>query len=128
MFKQTKCVVRTVYSLQIHSKYSSNSANILVESENFEIMKIFKPNQKQTLVVFMEPPEHASNISLKGGNMILIDCVSTKTLLLNYLEFFISKNRFIKLKLAMTVRTNSNKKKKEWSNHSYAQTSILKFT
>ena len=34
-------------------------------------MKIFKPNQEQTLVVFMEPPEHASDISLKAGNMIL---------------------------------------------------------
>ena len=34
-------------------------------------MKTFKPNQKQNLVVFMEPSEHASNIPLKGRNMIL---------------------------------------------------------
>ena len=34
-------------------------------------MKIFKPNKKQSLVVFMEPSQDKSDISLKGGNMIL---------------------------------------------------------
>ena len=34
-------------------------------------MKIFEPNQKQNLVVLMEPPIDQFDISLKGGNMIL---------------------------------------------------------
>ena len=37
-------------------------------------MKIFEPNQKQNLVVFMNPSEDASDISLKAGNMILNRC------------------------------------------------------
>ena len=34
-------------------------------------MRIFKPNQKQNLIVFMEPSENGFDISLKGGTMIL---------------------------------------------------------
>ena len=34
-------------------------------------MRIFKSNQKQNLVVFMEPSADGFDISLKGGNMIL---------------------------------------------------------
>ena len=34
-------------------------------------MQIFEPNQKQNLVVLMEPPIDQFDISLKGGNMIL---------------------------------------------------------
>ena len=34
-------------------------------------MKIFKPNQKQNLIVLMEPSERKYDISLKCGNMIL---------------------------------------------------------
>ena len=34
-------------------------------------MRIFESNQKQNLVFFMDPPEVKSDISLKGGNMIL---------------------------------------------------------
>ena len=42
-----------------------------IESEDFLIMRIFKANQKQNLVVLMEPSEVAYNLSLKSGNMIL---------------------------------------------------------
>ena len=34
-------------------------------------MRIFKSNQKQNLVVFMEPSADGFDISLKGGTMIL---------------------------------------------------------
>ena len=34
-------------------------------------MKLFEPNQKQNLVIFMDPPEDAYDVSLKGGNLIL---------------------------------------------------------
>ena len=34
-------------------------------------MRIFESNQKQNLVVFMNPSGKKSDISLKGGNMIL---------------------------------------------------------
>ena len=34
-------------------------------------MRIFKSNQKQNLVVFMDPPAKKSDISIKGGNMII---------------------------------------------------------
>ena len=34
-------------------------------------MRVFKSNQKQNLVVFMEPSENTAFIGLKCGNMIL---------------------------------------------------------
>ena len=34
-------------------------------------MRIFESNQKQNLVVFMDPPARKSDISMKGGNMII---------------------------------------------------------
>ena len=34
-------------------------------------MRIFDPNQKQNLVVFMDPSEDAYVVPLKGGNMML---------------------------------------------------------
>ena len=43
----------------------------LIESEKSKIMRIFKSNQKQNLVVFMEPSESAAMLPFKAGNLIL---------------------------------------------------------
>merc|ERR1712176_1533820 len=48
-----------------------NHKNIEIISENFQITRIVMSKIMQNLVVLMEPSEHAYDVSLKGGSMIL---------------------------------------------------------
>ena len=78
-----------------------------IESENLEITRIFKSKKMQNLVVFMEPTEDASNISMKGGNMILNRFCIDEDAAFELSEVNYLRLRF--LKLGLTYRYNREK-------------------
>ena len=80
-----------------------------IESENLEIMRIFKSKKMQNLVVFMEPTEDASNISMKGGNMILNRFCIDEDAAFELSEVNYLRLRF--LKLGLTYRYMYNREK-----------------